>query len=555
MPLEPLQTSSRKASRRPAAAPTRRVFRRSPIGESLEARQLLSASLGPIANLNVPALQGSTLPLNGSGTTDPQTFSAVSTNPDIAVSIVSTTFWNVGVSYTDPTDSNNNITGTLTFALFGSLTPHTVQMISQFTNDGYYVDTGKYFPRIVTDFAGTATTVVQGGSANLDGTGTSGQPGTPFANENLQQLALTGSDQLSMTNAGGTDSNDTQFFINTGPLDSQLGYGYTIFGQLVSGFGTLAEMAQVPVMANAATGELSEPVYPITITSASLSTTNNDGVVLIDTTQARPGETALITVTAQDSTDSTQAQQSFRVTVGSYSGPTLSSAVSTVNFEPYVSAVAATTVANTAMPIQLAGQATFPVPTALVSSYTIVSAPLHGSISNFDAATGTLTYTPAPGFAGTDTFTYTATSDGPNSSAPPATSNPATVTITVNQGVVTLRTVDLVTNSKNRVTGLELIWSGALDASIASSKAPYRLLTANRKGSFTGAGHATIAIRKVVYNAGTLTVTLTPRTLFPKSKSVELLVYGNGKNGLKDAFGQYIAGTDDESGTDSITIV
>jgi hypothetical protein len=190
-----------------------------------------------------------------------------------------------------------------------------------------------------------------------------------------------------------------------------------------------------------------------------------------------------------------------------------------------------------------------------VSSYTIVWGPSHGSISNFDAATGTFTYTPAPGFVGTDTFTYTATSDGPNLGAPPATSNPATVTITVNQGVVTLHAVDVLTNSKNRVNELRLIWSGALDALIASSKAPYRLLTANHKGSFTGAGHGTITIRKVVYDADTQSVTLTPTTFFPKSEAVELLVHGNGKNGLKDALGRYIAGTDDESGTDSSSLV
>ena len=58
---------------------------------------------------------------------DPQTFSAVSSNPDVPVSIVSATFWTVGVSYTDPTDSNNDFTGSLTFALFGNLTPNTVR--------------------------------------------------------------------------------------------------------------------------------------------------------------------------------------------------------------------------------------------------------------------------------------------------------------------------------------------------------------------------------------------------------------------------------------------
>jgi cyclophilin family peptidyl-prolyl cis-trans isomerase len=533
----------------------RRAFCPSSIGESLEERQLLSASLGPIANLDVPALQGYTLPLDGSGTTDVQTFSAVSSNPDIAVSVVSTTFWNVGVSYTDPTNSADDFTGTLTFALFGNLTPNTVKMITEFTNDDYYVESGKFIWRVVTDFGGTSNSVIQGGSTTAPGsTAPSGQPGTPFPNENLQQLALTGSDQLALANSGGSDSNDAQFFINTGPLDQTLGYNYTVFGQLVSGAATIARMTQVPVQANGL-GEVSNPVNPITITSTSLSTASDSGVVLIDTTQAHAGETATITVTANDSVDTTKAKQSFVVTVGPYAGPTDASQLATVNFKPYTTAVTTTTTFGTAVAIQLAGQGTFPTLPVSVSSYAIVSAPAHGTISDFNPSTGALRYTPTPGFVGTDSFTYTATENGPNSGQPAATSNPTTVTITVNAGVVTLHEVDTLTNSKHRIMQLELVWSGPLDATLAGSKAPFHLSMANRKGSFTGRGSSTIAIKKVAYDDNTWTVTLTPRTLLPRSKQVELLVHGNGKNGLKDAFGQFIAGTGGQSGTDAIAIV
>src|ERR1035437_2420649 len=82
--------------------------RRSLVGEGLEDRQFLSASLGPIANLTVPALQGYTQPLDGSGTADAQTFTVSSSNPDVAVSIATGPFWNVGVSYTDPRNAAND---------------------------------------------------------------------------------------------------------------------------------------------------------------------------------------------------------------------------------------------------------------------------------------------------------------------------------------------------------------------------------------------------------------------------------------------------------------
>ena len=41
-------------------------------------------------------------------------------------------------------------------------------MIEEFTNDGYYVKSGDYFPRIVSDFDSPLTTVIQGGATNDD---------------------------------------------------------------------------------------------------------------------------------------------------------------------------------------------------------------------------------------------------------------------------------------------------------------------------------------------------------------------------------------------------
>ena len=544
-------TKSPKSSRRPV--------RRSLIGESLEDRRLLTASLGPIANLTVPALQGYTQPLDGSGTADAQTFTVSSSNPDVAVSIATGPFWNVGVSYTDPHNAANDFTGTLTFQLFQGLTPNTVNMIKEFTSDNFYASSGKYIWRVVTDFGGTTSSVIQGGSSSVSGPAASGQPGTPFANEDVQQLPLTGIDQISMANSGGSDTNDTEFFINTGPLNQQLGYQYTVFGQLVSGAGTLAQIASVPVGANSF-GENSEPLNPITITSTSFTAANSNGVVLIDTTQAHSGEVAAIDVTANDAVDGSHVTQPFLVTVGPYSGSGTASEIASVNFKPYASPVASETSTISSVPIQLAGQATFPVlvlPPVPVSSYSIVSNPAHGTITNFNPATGSLTYTPSPGFMGTDTFTYIATSNGPNASAAPASSNAATVTITVDQGApVTLLKEINVTNKRHQVTSLVLYWSGPLDAPLAGSKRPFRLGTANRKGSFSGRGSGTIAIKKAVYDGNAWTVTLTPKTTFAATKHVQLLVYGDGTSGLKDILGRYIDGAQNgQAGSNSVSIV
>jgi cyclophilin family peptidyl-prolyl cis-trans isomerase len=396
--------------------------------ERLEDRQLLTATLQPITNLTVPALQGFTQPLlANNGATNPQTFTVTSSNPDIAASIIQGEFWTLGINYTDPTTPSNSFTGNLTFELFSNLTPNTVKMINQFTNDGYYVNTGKFFPRIVSNFGGTGFFVLQGGSATQNGTGSSGQPGTPFANENLQQLPLSGINQLALANSGGTDSNDTQFFINTGSLNSALGYGFTVFGQMLTGTTTLGQMAQIPVMNNTSTGEHSQPVNPLTITSATISATNPNGVLLLDTTQARQGETSTITVTATDPADHTKVSQTFVVTVGAYGGPTNPS----INFRPFANPTFGTVAQDSSTQVQLNGQSGYPGTPASTLTYALVSQPSHGTVSNFNSTTGTFTYTPNPGFLGPDSLQYQVTATGPQTTPATTVSNPGTVSIQV----------------------------------------------------------------------------------------------------------------------------
>jgi cyclophilin family peptidyl-prolyl cis-trans isomerase len=428
------------------ARPGRRSARR-PLIESLEDRRLL-ASLAPISNLTVPAQQGYTQPLDGSGTTLAQTFTVTSSNPDIPANVVSGPFWTVDVQYTDPSNSANDFSGPLVFQLFNgagstSLTPNTVSKITQFTNDGYYTSTGKYITRVATGFPGATNYVVQGGAPNPDGTGSSGQSGTPFSNENLQPLAFTGTNQLAMANSGGTNSNDTQFFITTGSPNSELGYNYTIFGQMIpnptsastpSDQTTLTKLTQIPVKNNPNLNENSQPVNNPIFTAVSLSNTNPSGTLLIDTTHATAGETSTITVTATDSNGQTTSQ-SFTVTVGSYAGPTDPS----INFAPFARPVTTTISQNQPSTVTLNGQSGFPDSTVKPTlTYSLLSQPAHGTVTNFNPSTGTLTYSPNPGFAGQDTLTYQVSqqppsqvTNGPSGSPVVTTSNAGTVTITV----------------------------------------------------------------------------------------------------------------------------
>jgi cyclophilin family peptidyl-prolyl cis-trans isomerase len=523
----------------------------------LEERQMLTASLQAIPETAVPALQGTTVPLlANTGATDPQTYTVTSSNPDIKATIAQGPFWTLGVAFNDATIPADSFTGNLTFQLFQNLAPNTVSMIEQFTNDGYYVNSGNKFPRIVSDFDSPLTTVIQGGSTNVNGTGTSGQPNTPFENENVQQLALTGADQLALANSGGTDSNNTQFFINTGAADA-LGYNYTVFGQLVSGQYALTEITAIPVQSNPVTSEDSQPAQPLTITSASLSSTNPNGVLIVDTTQARPGETSTITVTATDPSDGTTATQSFNVAVGDYAGPTTSSTIGNVNFKPYANLVTASAFENASIPIQLSGQNTYPDASAVVPlSYAIAAQPAHGTVSNFNASTGTFTYTPDPGYQGTDTFSYDVTASGPDTTAPAATSNPATVSVDVSTTPppVTVENVRLSKNARGLVTAFDVTFSNQVDATQADDTRTYRLAFTGARGSATG---STVKLRSAAYSATSDTVTLTPRRPFAiKARGLELLVKGTSPAGLEDVAGRYIDGSGDgEAGSDAVVSI
>jgi cyclophilin family peptidyl-prolyl cis-trans isomerase len=200
--------------------------------------------------------------------------------------------------------------------------------------------------------------VAQGGAPNPDGTGNSGQPGTPFADEFVQQLTFTDTGtqqqpagQRAMANAS-PNTNDVQFFVTTG-APTFLDFKHMVFGQLVAGPNLLTQMAQVATRANSALGgEKSLPVDPIGINSATVSQTNVNGVVHIDTTSARAGDTANIAVKATDPTDGSQVTRSFKVTVVAYNGPTTNATVP-INFVPLANPVGATTLVNAPVTVQL----------------------------------------------------------------------------------------------------------------------------------------------------------------------------------------------------------
>jgi cyclophilin family peptidyl-prolyl cis-trans isomerase len=404
--------------------------RRMPLVEHLEGRQLMTASLAPLSNLSVPAQLGYQLSLDGSGNTDGrQTYTVTSSNPAIQVSVAQGPYWTLNVSHTASSQPGDiSFSGSMTFQLFQDMTPVTVSNISKFTNDGWY--NGKNFSRVANNFPGPTDYIAQAGAANPDGSGTSPYPN--FISEIVQQLAFTGTGQLAMANAG-PNTNNTQFFITTGTPTS-LDFGYTVFGQIVSGTNILADITQVTTQNSTVytnpngTPEKSFPVSPININSATLSDNNVNGVIHIDTTSAQPGATSTITVTATDPVDGSTKTESFLVTVTSYTGP----ASPPINFVPFANPVNSATSMDAPVTVQLSGRSGFPTSsTPGTLSYSLLSQPAHGTVSQFNPSTGTLVYTPDSNYLGPDSFTYQVTSTGPKATPAQTVSLPATVNITV----------------------------------------------------------------------------------------------------------------------------
>jgi cyclophilin family peptidyl-prolyl cis-trans isomerase len=480
------------------------------------------------------------LPLSGG--TDPQSYTVTSTNPSIPVTVAQGQFLTLNITHASSGANDPGFTGSMTFQLFQDLTPNTVSMITQLVNQGFY--NGKNFFRIANNFPGATDYIIQGGSSTNDATGTITQPGFPFADEFNTQLAFTGSGQLAMANSG-PNTNGSQFFITTGS-PRFLDFKHTIWGQIVSGQQILSQITRVAIGGSDGT----TPLSPVTITTATLSNTNPNGVLHVSAVQSSADQQSTVTVTATDLVDHSTTSRTFQVTVtpdtvngapniprpfiqqpipnqvvgvvpnsnpiqgqtsifqvhGVDANPNdqlqyvvaggatstgftpLQNATATVDNNGVVTvkpnagftgvinmvigvrdqtdrsgtgdinnianwdyAPATLTVQNTApvptTPIAVPGTANVPagVPTTVqlqansanpqgnpTLTYALVSQPAHGTISNFNAQNGTLTYSPAPGYLGPDQFSFNVAAAFPG--GPTLTSRPAVETVSVGGG-------------------------------------------------------------------------------------------------------------------------
>ena len=112
---------------------------------------------------------------------------------------------------------------------------------------------------------------------------------------------------------------------------------------------------------------------------------------------------------------------------------------------------------------------------ALSLTYAVAVGPAHGTLSGFNASTGSVTYTPNAGYAGSDSFTFTV-SNGTN------TSTPATVSLTVAAGVPTAnaQSVAVAFNTAKAIT------LTGTDPDVPALPLTYAIVTGPTHGSLSG---------------------------------------------------------------------
>ncbi len=356
--------------------------------EPLEQRALLTVTLAPIVGpdtgsaYDVPSGKTLFVPLTGTDAGQTISYTASSNNSNVSATVL-TGNPELIINVTGTTASGQSFSGAMTFQLFQNLAPNTVGIIENLVNSGFYTDLSFY--RIVPGF------VIQGGANNT-------KTATTFDDEINQQLSFNSPGILAMANSGPNTNSSEIFVSDIGlPLSQTpqyLNYNYTAFGQLTSGFDIYNDIME----AKGVTSTNSSPTSPVTITSASIKSSDTQNGVLMITEPNNYTGTATITVTATG-TDSTTAQQSFAVdaapaTTPSDQQPVILNSVTnqtTGTGTPVSFQVSADLISTGTPTFTVTGDSTF---NASLSNVSVTVTP--GSSNN-----ATVTLTPAAGFSGT----------------------------------------------------------------------------------------------------------------------------------------------------------
>ena len=313
--------------------------------------------------------------------------------------------------------------GDMVFELFEDQAPRPTERVIALTQSGFY--NGAPFHRVVNNF------VIQGGDpVNQDGTG--GSTLGDFDDQFNLDLQHNRTGVLSFAKST-DDTNDSQFFITEGP-QRFLDFNHSVFGQLVEGEAVRDAISNTPV--NNSTQN--RPVNPVIITSATIFTDTENGVIMLKPTGTGTG-TATITVTVND-TEGNTTSQTFTATV----------VQDTANGAPFLNDIP-TVQAEAGVPVTVNLSAQDAENDTLIYSVTKI-----GNLAytvTVDSSTGVATVTPPVGFSGQLQFLATV-----RQTNTPTTSSPddnQIVTVNVTQSAPT--TIDLLPESDSGTSSTDNI--------------------------------------------------------------------------------------------------
>jgi cyclophilin family peptidyl-prolyl cis-trans isomerase len=262
-----------------------------------------------IPNASIPAGKSLIIPVTATSPNNrPLTFTATSSTNSIIVLVhTNEPFWKMSVvqvaasnapgAFQIPFRGNvatvTNI-GDMTFMLFKEVAPHTVDVIQGLTESGLYTS-NTIFHRVVPGF------VIQGGDPSTNG---SGGPVFRYNDEFNPTAIFTGNGQLALANSG-KNTDGSQFFVTCGP-QRFLDFGYTLFGQLLRGFGVLTNIINTP------TNGAARPLADVIITKASFVPDTSDTALTL-TASNISGVVGTISVIADDGAGG-RATNTFTVT-------------------------------------------------------------------------------------------------------------------------------------------------------------------------------------------------------------------------------------------------
>ncbi|MEO9137178.1 MAG: peptidylprolyl isomerase [Casimicrobiaceae bacterium] len=136
--------------------------------------------------------------------------------------------------------------GTIKLELYPNAAPKTVENFLQYVKDGHY--SGTQFHRVIKGF------MIQGGGYDASFREKPTRPPVPIESEQSAAAGLSnGPGTVAMARTGNPNSATAQFFINVGDNkrldfrspDAQ-GYGYTVFGKVVSGMDVVNKISNAP---------------------------------------------------------------------------------------------------------------------------------------------------------------------------------------------------------------------------------------------------------------------------------------------------------------------